>query len=241
MGHHPTPTREGRRETLKGLALAAMLVDHLGKTVWIDQLDATHLVGRFALPAFLWLVAIRLGERPERGVGYLRWLLPWGLVASLPWRVVAGAPGGCILLTFAAGVVLDLGLRHRSTRALAAAATLAAPFVVGDRLEFGGAVVAAVPLAAALVRRGHIGGATAVVAFASAAAQLDGPPLAAALAGGAALGMPALADRLPPAPRAPRWLWYAVYTGHLALLWAWMVLALGYPAHWILVLGRAPP
>lgn len=205
------PYPAARLESLKWLALAAMLVDHGGKIVWWWWLEPSHAIGRLAWPLFALLVGTRLAERPERARRYLDWLLPFAVLAAPAYVAVAGEWRLDVLFTLAAGVALVDGRRHPVRAGVA--------LLLSPLCEFGVVGVATIPALAWLTRRFGYRAAAAACGPLALLANLptDQPLLAlpALLASPVALLLPAAL------PRAPRWLFYGVYPVHLYGLWAW--------------------
>lgn len=79
-----------RLEALKWAALAAMVADHVGFTLAPD-LAELRLVGRFAVPALLWVMAYRLTQQGRAERMWSRLLL-WVPAAEVAHGLMVG-PG----------------------------------------------------------------------------------------------------------------------------------------------------
>ena len=219
-----TPTEGGpleanlhaRLEALKWLALATMLIDHLGKMVFVSWMWEAHAVGRLSWPLFSVIAALRLAASPEGLAVRYRWrLLPWAILAQPAFRVVSDGEQLNILWTLLAGVLLASSAR-RASWPLALLALALSPFC-----EFGPVGVLSIPLMAKVAQRR---GATAAAWLCGPLAVLAHLPLPLDLVPWtlpALLASPLAVWLRLPAPRIPRWVYYAVYPAHLYALWAW--------------------
>lgn len=206
-------------EAAKWLALVSMAVDHTGKVVLWWWIEETHLVGRLAMPLFLWILAVRLAIDPDLGPRrYVPKLLLWGLLAQPAYVVVSGLDRLNILFTLAAAVLLEGSTRRGSWWGLyGLVALLLAPWV-----EFIVAVPA-LPLLVWVARRSVPASALSagIVGVLANGFIAPGDPwaaLAAFLAGPVGWGLMQWAPRI---PRIPGWAFYGFYPVHLTLLAAW--------------------
>ncbi len=83
------PTLDEHLEIAKWLAILTMVIDHIGY-IFGEYLDYTtwRSVGRVCWPLITWIVAMRLYVAPERTKGYLKRLLPWAIIAQVPYAFV---------------------------------------------------------------------------------------------------------------------------------------------------------
>ena len=75
----------GQQETLRWLAIATMVTDHVGAVLLpVPEAEPLRFVGRVAWPLFAFLMAYNVAARGVDPRRYLRPLLVWGAVAQLP-------------------------------------------------------------------------------------------------------------------------------------------------------------
>ena len=216
-------------EAVKLVAWASMLVSHAGM-VFAPSSLAPLLVGRVALPLFVFLVAYRCRFSTRDRGGYAARLLLWSLVAQPAWMLL-GLPGGNVLLTLSLAVLAIDACARRPEATPAVPALLAAASIVelllGWRLSDGGAaaVLATVAIFAAFDDAAW----WFVVPLAVSVLNAVGRPVEdgalLAIAAFAAGPIVVLLGRYPRMPRLGRsaW-WYAAYPLHLYALWAMGVL-----------------
>lgn len=222
------------QNALKWLAMATMLVDHVGallvpEAVWL------RVVGRVAWPLFALLVAVNLGARGVPVRRYLPRLAVWAVPSQLVF-LLAGWPELNILVTLALGVIVWGVVRGELSRWWLGGLALA-PWT-----QYGVFGVLLVPLLAAAVRRRRwplaalgllallLSQGSFFWAFAAAlAVACAGAVLAIVAAVGRDLWRRHARTWLT-VPRVPRQLGYAFYPAHLLLLVALSAVAPAVPA-----------
>lgn len=103
----------GRLELVKWAAFAAMLVDHVGLSLFDRSIPWLHSVGAFAFPAFAlsFGIGLALSADPLRIVERL--VLP-ALIAQCMWLVVDPQHPANVLVSFALCAVVAAAVRARS-------------------------------------------------------------------------------------------------------------------------------
>lgn len=209
------------QDALKIVALATMLVDHVGWVFFPSGADWMHWVGRLAFPLFCLLLAYNLERRAVPLSRYLLPLAALALASQLPYALALGsiAPGrGNIFFTLLFGVVA-----WRLLRAGPVGALLCLPlFLASGWVDYGAVGVALLP-AAALVVRGPVALALPVWVIVALAANRFAPmaivgalaPLFAAGVGSLLGGRRLLAGR---AGRLVGWWFYPLHLAVLGLL-----------------------
>lgn len=199
---------------VKWLAVLTMVIDHVGAVLLPDVL-VLRVIGRFAFPAFVGLIAANIGGRGVNPHKYLRPMVVWAAVSQVPF-MLAGFSGLNIFVTLGLGILLWAAYR-RDVSPWWALLLVIAPWV-----QYGPAGVLAVTIGVAAVasRSAALGaavGALLLLAQGSVAwAIVTGGVLVAdvtliAIVIVATGGVPAI-------PRGPRVLFYAFYPAHLLLL-----------------------
>lgn len=79
--------------SLKWLALVTMLIDHIGAVFspYFPDLLILRCIGRFAFPAFAFLMVMNLTRRPldnRRLLEYIVWLTGFGILAQYPFKML---------------------------------------------------------------------------------------------------------------------------------------------------------
>lgn len=144
------------QNTLKVAALTLMLVDHVHLVFFHRSLVWLYWLTRLVLPMFMLIAAQNLERYHARPLKYLAQLVGFGVLAQPFYFMVFGFAQLNIMFTIAAGVAVYALLAwsktrlHWSLRLLAMAGLIFIPFP----LEAGWAGVIAVPVFAALMRRG---------------------------------------------------------------------------------------
>lgn len=111
---------------VKWLAVATMLVDHVG-LVLVPDAWGLRAVGRFAFPAFCALIAYNVAARRVPVMKYLQPMAVFAVVSQVPF-MLAGSEGFNIFFTF--GLALTLwGVRNGELPAWWLVAVAGAPFV----------------------------------------------------------------------------------------------------------------
>ncbi|MGE7960314.1 TraX family protein [Pseudomonas sp. NPDC089530] len=152
------PRRDGALDLLKWLALLGMVLDHLRYVGW--SLEMLYVPGRLAFPWFCLALAAnvaRAGAADRAAAGqwrYLGWLLLFGLLSELPYRLYIPDPDTLnVLPTLALGLLVARAWQRRGGLALwlgLGAALLGALF---DRYLMFGLAGVLLPLAMLLVLR----------------------------------------------------------------------------------------
>lgn len=206
----------GEQEALRWVAIGSMVIDHAAAVLLEPSVALPwRMAGRLAWPLFAFLVAYNVTVRNVDPVRYLRPLAIWGLVAQVPWMLAFERVGGNILFALLAGVlVLIVSRRYAWHVAVPVVLVLALVAEVAN-FEFG-AVGVLLPwcLSVALALSPVAG-----VGLAAVAVAVQNWPW---------LGWPAALLALPVVfvatrwsvslPRAPRWLVWGFYPGHLLIL-----------------------
>lgn len=225
----PLQVSSGALEALKWLAVGAMVIDHVNKYLLHGSVPAMFSIGRLALPIFAFVLGHHLA-RADADAGAMRLRLMGRLaaaaaVATLPYVALGGLGWGWwpanILTTFllATAVMHGWSIAHP----LARVGTVVLFAAGGALVEFWWPGVACVLASAGFVRRP---GPASLALLAAVLACLPMPAWFLA-GGGVSLDMSALAG-LPLValvrmanPRVPRlrWVFYAIYPAHLAILW----------------------
>jgi len=229
----------GAIEALKWFAVAAMAADHWAILVLADPFHPLRSIGRLALPIFLILLARNLAAGAGAGRYWLR-LLPFAFAAEIAWRAAeqTGAfrpPGANILFTLALAVLFWASLRRAALSAalpekLIAALPALFALMLSTRVDYGPTALVLASCLALLLQLPHPAPARWLVdtilwaglfaCSAVLAAALNLPFFGkAALVAVLPLGLLA-ARRLPDIklPRAPWWVFYALYPTHVAIL-----------------------
>jgi len=222
--HVPFGFTDGQLETLKWLALASMFLDHFGRHLMGWPQDSWVFAGgRFAFPLFALVLGVNLareGDRATRAGRTALRLAGWCVVSVLPSIWARGDPQMVnVLGTLSLGAALCWTLASPAPVALRLL-VCAASAVAAWWMEFGIGGVFLVPAVWLLCTRPDPG--TAIVAasllFATAwlNGQFGGWPAFACTVG--ALAVAALVRALPVSMQRWRYLFYAGYPIHLALI-----------------------
>lgn len=159
-----TPRLENQLELAKWLAIITMAIDHFGLLL-APQYAIFRLVGRFSLPLFLFVLAVRLAEKPQRGEGYLLRLSLWALISQLPFWfsiLASHAPHDFfklinIMATLGIGVALTLLVEDMKSKSILAqipgwvAAT--ALLLIALKCDYGPLAAVGIPVLSWLARR----------------------------------------------------------------------------------------
>lgn len=199
---------------VKWLAILTMVIDHVG-AILLPEVLVLRVIGRFAFPAFVVLVAVNVGWRQVPPVRYLRPMAVWAAISQLPFAL-AGFGGLNIFVTLGLGVLLWAVSRGQVSvwwallLVLAPWAQYGPAGVLAVTVAIGAVASSSWPIGAAvglllLLAQGTVAWAVATVGVLVADATL----IVAVIA--ATGGVPAI-------PRGPRLLAYAFYPAHLMLL-----------------------
>lgn len=189
------------------LALASMLVDHLGAVGALGEWS--RLIGRFAMPAFVVMIALNALVAPDPAALVRRLLLLLLLSQPVWWLTVGAWDRLCILVTLLAVVLLVWAWRARRLDLLALVAGVF--LILSPWVEFGAWPLLLVPLVV-------VPGLPALLlALVWPLVQYPVPVLQ--VASLFVLLALVVLVRFPfNVPRAPRWLSRWFYPGHLAAL-----------------------
>lgn len=209
----------GQQETLRWLAISAMVTDHVGAILLpADVAQPLRFVGRIAWPLFAFLMAYNVAARGVDPRRYLGPLLLWAAVAQLPhylaFDVFVVTILGTLFLAASSLALLHAGIEgkiapHAQIGGLVGIALLS------TQVEYGPTGVALVVALWWAVRSGTAG-AWLVAALLTALVNYPWPNWPAALL---ALPLAFLAGRLPVRlPRSGRLPW-VFYPAHLLVLW----------------------
>ncbi len=237
LSHAASSSLENKLELIKIIAIIAMVFDHVG-FLFHDYVNypLMRAIGRECWPLLALVIALRLSAKPSRSVGYLKRLVPWGIVSQIPYAVMFFSANNHpflhslnILFSITLGVSI-FWLMHRFK--LAPALLLSAPllFLAGycDYGVFGAAII---PLLAILASHSAERAAAAcgllgaicngVFLLTAGAATMNTlflfcvPPLLASLIALYCLRLPNMTI-----PRLPGWFFYAFYPVHLSVILA---------------------
>ncbi len=209
----------GQQEVLRWVAMAAMVVDHVGAVLLTpSQALPLRAVGRVAWPIFAFLLAYNVARRGVDPRRYLAPLLAWCAVALLPHYLAFGRFVVNILGTLFLGALVLLLLSRReeldARSPLLVPLGLAAALVASAFVEYGPQGVGLVVVWWWALRTGEP---LALLATALMVAWQN-YPWTVWPAGLAALPLPYLASRLPfGLPRSGRLPW-VFYPAHLAVI-----------------------
>lgn len=197
---------------VKWLAVATMLVDHVG-AILLPELLWLRVVGRVAFPAFAGLIAYNVAARGVPVMRYLPFMGVFAVVSQLPF-MWAGFGGLNIFFTLGLGLVV-WGVRTGQLPAWALVGLAVAPFV--DYGVFGVLLLVAI---AEYVVRGSIWLGVAVVLLVGLAQGSVAWGVLAIVACGMAYlavgaGMVAV-GRVPAVGRGSKFFFYWFYPVHLA-------------------------
>lgn len=194
------------------LALLTMAVDHLGAVGLLGEWSRG--VGRFALPAFVVMIAYNAWHTRSPSKMCTR-VLFLALVSQPLWWLSVGSPGRLsIMVTLL--VVVALVWSIRSAQWGVAGFILASFVVVSPYVEYGALPLLLVPLG--IVRRGELWPVAVFLAFLWAVLQYQANSFYLVFALVAVGGVSLLIFHCVGLPRSPRWLSFWFYPAHLALL-----------------------
>jgi hypothetical protein len=223
---------DGTLEALKWLGLASMTVDHVNKYLLHDSVSAFFAMGRLALPIFAFVLSYKLA-RPStlanaRAVfpRVLKRLVAGALLASPPFMALGGLAGGWwplnILAAFAVAVAAMYAVHCGGAWGRAMATGLVT--IGGGLVEYWWPGIA-MCLAAWYYCRRPSQPALALWVLAILALNLDGwafgalPPLNASMWAMTAFPLMFGAARVNIRMLRLKWVFYAYYPMHLAILW----------------------
>lgn len=104
-------------DTLKFIALATMLIDHIGYLLF-PQYIVLRLIGRVSFPIFTYLIA-KGAKRTTNPMGYALRLLAFGFISQLPYNLFTNHPlwsisNPNIFFTLFAGLLMLLCFKQES-------------------------------------------------------------------------------------------------------------------------------
>lgn len=227
-------------EFAKWLAIITMVIDHVGY-VFAAHLDyiAWRAVGRLCWPLIAWVVAMRLYVAPERTKGYLKRLLPWAVLAQVPYAFVfsiSKAPpepwydAFNIFFTIGLGCIIFMLVMAWEKSSIAKRMLIAGGItlitVAAVKVDYGAFGVMSVPVLALLarmdIRYAAIGSGIMAALANSFILMTDGIlakywMLALAPLPASAIALFCLSHYIP-MKRLPRWFFYAFYPVHLIII-----------------------
>ena len=212
--------RSAQQEFLKIVAVVTMILDHINRVFFAGDVPGLVVVGRTAFPLFTFLVAYNV-ER--RGVSPRRYFIPLvtaGVFSQFFYARAFGVDQLNIMFTLLASTLslqVYSVLRRRGLDRWGAAAFAAIPLTTfGLFCEYGLVGTLLPGLFYLWLKRPNLQSAVLVLTGVLAA---NGFALI-SLFGLLAVALIFIANALPlPVPRLPRWFFYSVYPGHIALLW----------------------
>ena len=234
----PTGKLDSHLEFAKWLAIIAMVIDHVGY-LFPDKVDYTtwRSIGRLCWPLIAWVVAMRLYVAPDRTARYLKRLLPWALVAQVPYTAIFlefrnlpwwDAFNIFITIGFGCTIFLLLEMWDRVSTAKKAGIVAATIFIVviSRFVDYGPVGAVTIPVLAILARQNIMYaaiGAGIMGALANVLILVGDDILAKYWVLGVA---PLLASLIAvlclrvelPMPRLPGWFFYLFYPLHLLVL-----------------------
>ena len=212
--------RSAQQEFLKIVAVVTMILDHINRVFFGGDVPGLVVVGRTAFPLFAFLVAYNV-ER--RGVSPRRYFVPLvaaGMISQFFYVKAFGVDQLNILFTLLAATLslqVYAVLRRRGLDRWGAAAFAAIPVTTFGLFCEYGSVGALLPCLFYLwLRRPNLPSAALLLTGVLAANGFAFISLFGLLAVALILVVTALPLVL---PRLPRWFFYSVYPGHIALLW----------------------
>lgn len=205
---------------VKWLAVASMVLDHVGAIVF-PEVVWLRVVGRFAFPAFVALIAFNVGVRGVSAVRYLKPMAVFAVLSQVPYWL-AGFSGLNIFVTLGAGLLVWAIVRGELPAWWGAAVVLV-PWA-----QYGPLGVAAVAVAVAGVhwRSAWVLAGSGALLLAAQGSMSWAMATAAVVVADVGLlaGVVALAGRVPAVPRGPKWVFYGFYPAHLLVLLSVVVL-----------------
>lgn len=217
-----------------------MVIDHAGY-LFADKVDymTWRALGRLCWPLIAWIVALRLYSAPHRVSGYLRRLIPWAIIAQVPYTFVfslSKVPPEPwysqfnILFTIAIGCMIfnmmqawsKSGPLHRA--GLAFGITILT--ILGTKTDYGSVGAVTIPVLAILAQQslrwsaigsGLMGLLANLMILLTDGIFLKYWPLALAPLGSSVIALFCLQNYIP-LYRLPRWFFYMFYPVHLILL-----------------------
>lgn len=230
---------DSQLELAKWLAILTMVIDHVGY-VFADMVDymAFRMLGRICWPLIAFIVAMRLFVSPTRTSGYLRRLLPWAVIAQLPYAFIFLFPRQepwyetfNIFVTIALGCLVFILLERWRKAAsqpeqLLCAVGILIAVTAGVKVDYGPVGVITIPVLALLARQSTLKAAIACGLFALLSNTLymigahslsaNWPMLAGTLA--ASVIACVTLNEAGSLWRLPRWFFYAFYPVHMIIL-----------------------
>lgn len=219
---------DGTLQALKWAALALMTLDHINKYLLHDKVHVMFAMGRLAAPLFAFVLAFNLARPGALQAGaYGRTAVRLALfsaLASVPYIGLGGLAWGCWPLNFMATLGVSTGVLYLIDKGGPARLFLAALLFLlgGANVEFWWPAIGMTVAIWFYVRQPSW---PALMAWVACTAVLSGIPALLSAANFdqwalAALPVVFLTTRM--CVSLPRWRWvfYAYYPAHLALLWA---------------------
>jgi TraX protein len=206
----------------KGLALSLMLSDHIHYVFFNRQLEWLYWLSRLVFPIFALIAAQNLELHRANPKRYISRLIFYGIIAQPCYLLCFGVPYLNVLFTLAASVAAWWWLEVTRSQRVHPLLRYGLVLIIASNasfLEFGWAGVVAVPIYAALMRRGAWWDWLAAFVLSFGIVAFTAPWVMPLIA----LGLWVLASKVPVrARRKPsRWVQYASYAFypvHLALI-----------------------
>lgn len=216
----------GAVELIKWLAILAMAIDHIDYFLFGRQSYVMFAIGRVAMPLFFLLFAYHMARPIVTGQTHLKTmkrLLVFALVAQIPYVGGSGDNyAGQLNILFSLLLLTSLFYLSDQASVLVGArrslATFAMVLVLGASfiVEYGWVGLAIGLAARASFRNPTVASLMSLAAALSALFFINGNQFA-------LLALPifiAVSHMNPPIRRSPKFLYYAFYPAHIALLWA---------------------
>lgn len=228
------PQLNAQLDMAKWLALLTMAVDHFG-LILAPEYGIFRLVGRLSLPLFLFVIAVRLAQQPDRSEGYLLRLSLWAIISQIPYWLgffYKLSPDDMfyqlnIMVTLGLGTALTVLVDWMSKKGaigyLLGWPLAAGLLVAGLKCDYGPLAVVAIPALVWLARRSVVHAAIACGLFGAASiisiqwgqTELLGWALCTPI--GSLVAYACLSTRAKPW-RMPGLFFYAFYPVHIILL-----------------------
>jgi TraX protein len=207
---------------LKILAICTMLADHIHLLFFERQLEWLYWLSRLVFPLFALIIAHNLEHHRANPRRYVLRLVAYGVIAQPFYLMAFTVPQLNVLFTLASSIGVWWLLAFLKTRGVHLLLRYSLAFAIASSLpflEFGSVGVLAVPVYAALLRRGAWWDWLAVFALAFGIVGFTSPWVMPMIA----VGLWMLASRLPPhEPKKPnrfvQHAAYAFYPVHLAAI-----------------------
>jgi TraX protein len=209
------------QQFLKLIALSLMIADHVHYVFFNRNLEWLYWLSRLVFPIFALIAAQNLEHHHANPHRYISRLLVWGVIAQPAYWFCFHAPQLNVLFTLASSVGLHWVLETLKARGFHTVLRYGLAILVAfslSFLEFGWSGVLAIPVLAAVMRRGAWWDWLAVFVLAFGIVNFTAPwpmPLA-------AIALWVFASRWKgdnaQAPKWVQWAFYAIYPIHLTVI-----------------------